>query len=228
MAIVLEDGKTTQIISVIGIPQCDIVYYLARALNSIKKTVLVIDNSRYHELFKSIPNPDYEKMVQTGNIYYIENIKYSEVFFAQYDFVIVYHGMDIRDELNAVSDYRYVQTNYSPIITERLKRELNRQEDTLKYHIIYRNKVSGKIQEKMILHELGIPEKNVKESYVMSLNEVDEMCQLFLLRNGSIRTKSCSAEMKDYINAVYATIFPELSSKMQKNYMKAFLSGKIR
>lgn len=228
MAIVLEDGKSTQIISVIGLPQCDIAYYLARAFNAIKKTVLVIDNSRYHELFKSIPNPDNEKMVQTGDIYYIENIKYSEEFFAQYDFVIVYHGMDIRDELNAVSDYRYLITDYSPITTERLREELSRQEDTLKYHIIYRNKVSGKIQEKMILQELGIPEKNIKESYVMSLNEVDEMCQLLLLRNGSIRTKSCSAEMRDYINAVYATVYPDISTKMQKNYMKAFLSGKIR
>lgn len=228
MAIVLEDGKSTQIISVMGLPQCDITYYLARAFNAIKKTVLVVDNSRYHELFKSIPNPDNEKMVQTGDIYYIENIKYSEEFFAQYDFVIVYHGMDIRDELNAASDYRYLITDYSPITTERLREELSRQEDTLKYHIIYRNKVSGKIQEKMILQELGIPEKNVKESYVMSLNEVDEMCQLLLLRNGSIRTKSCSAEMRDYINAVYATVYPDISTKMQKNYMKAFLSGKIR
>ena len=228
MAIVLEDGKTTQIISVIGIPQCDIVYYLARALNSIKKTVLVIDNSRYHELFKSIPKPDGEKMVQTGNIYYIENIKYSEDFFAQYDFVIVYHGMDIRDELSAVSDYRYIQTDYSPITTERLEKELSRQEDTLKYHVIFRNKVSGKIQEKMILRELGILEKNVKEAYVMSLNEVDEMCQLFLLRNGSIKTRSCSAEIRDFINAVYITIYPDITSKLQKNYMKAFLSGKIR
>ena len=228
MAIVLEDGKSTQIISVMGLPQCDIAYYLARAFNAIKKTVLVVDNSRYHELFKSIPNPDNEKMVQTGDIYYVENIKYSEEFFAQYDFVIVYHGMDIRDELNAASDYRYLITDYSPITTERLRTELDRQEDTLKYHIIYRNKVSGKIQEKMILQELGIPEKNVKESYVMSLNEVDEMCQLLLLRNGSIRTKSCSAEMRDYINAVYATVYPDISTKMQKNYMKAFLSGKIR
>lgn len=228
MAIVLEDGKSTQIISVMGLPQCDIAYYLARAFNAIKKTVLVVDNSRYHELFKSIPNPDNEKMVQTGDIYYIENIKYSEEFFAQYDFVIVYHGMDIRDELNAASDYRYLITDYSPITTERLRAELDRQEDTLKYHIIYRNKVSGKIQEKMILQELGIPEKNVKESYVTSLNEVDEMCQLLLLRNGSIRTKSCSAEMRDYINAVYVTVYPDISTKMQKNYMKAFLSGKIR
>ena len=161
MAIVLEDGKSTQIISVMGLPQCDIAYYLARAFNAIKKTVLVVDNSRYHELFKSIPNPDNEKMVQTGDIYYIENIKYSEEFFAQYDFVIVYHGMDIRDELNAASDYRYLITDYSPITTERLRTELDRQEDTLKYHIIYRNKVSGKIQEKMILQELGIPEKLV-------------------------------------------------------------------
>lgn len=228
MAIVLEDGKTTQIISVIGLPQCDIAYYLARAFNSIKKTVLVVDNSRYQELFKSIPKPEGERMVQTGNIYYISNIKYSEDFFAQYDFVIIYHGMEIRDELNAVSDYRYIATDYSPITTERLKKELDRQEDTLKYHIIFRNKISGKIQEKMVLHELGLSEKSVKESYVLSFNETDELCQLCLLRNGSIKTKSCSAEMKDYINAVYATVYPDLTSKEQKNYMKAFLSGKIR
>ena len=80
----------------------------------------------------------------------------------------------------------------------------------------------------MVLHELGIPEKNVKESYVLSFNEVDEMNQLFLLRNGSIRTKTSSAEIKDFINAVYATIYPDLSSKMQKNYMKAFVNGKVR
>lgn len=226
--IVTEEGKSTQIISVMGLPQCDVVYYLARALNAIKKTVLVVDKSRNHAMFKSIQKPEGELMVQTGNIYYVDNMKLSEKFMSAYDFVIIYHGMDIRDELNAMSDYRYVVTDYSPITTEKLQSEISRQEDTLKYYVIYRNKVSNKIQEKMILQEIGIPEKNVKESYLLSLNETDEMCYQILLRNGSVKPKVTSLEMKDMITAIYGAIYPEISTKEIKNYMKSYLSGKIR
>lgn len=227
MAIQSETGST-QMISIIGYPMCDIVYYFARALNAAGKRVLVVDNEKKHELFHSIRKPENEKLAQTGNIFYISNTAYSEEFFAQYDFVLIFHGMRINDELNVLSDFRYVVTDYRQSTTEELKKVLGRQEDTLKYYVIFRNKVFGKISEKLIMSEIGLIDKSIYEKYEITFNEMDYMCYMGLLRNGSVKTKATSPDIKDLVKSFLHVTIPDKLPKEYTQYFKGFVSGKIK
>lgn len=227
MAIKTEEGHETKLISVMGIPDCDIAYYLARALNAMNTKVLVVDNTRGAELFSAIRKPDNEDMAQTGEIYWLEHKAYSEEFFALYDYVIICHGEHINNELNEESDYRYLITDYRPQTTKRLREELDRQEENLKYFVVFRNRVFGKISEKMILEELGIHEKDVQDNYQLSYSDQDYACYMGLLRNGSANVKSVSTEMKDLLNAFLQHVMKDAADKDRKAVFKKLLSGKI-
>ena len=110
MAIVTEEGLS-KIISIVGTHATDITYYLARTLNAAGTKCLVVDNSRDKYLFRSIPKAQGETMAQTGEIVYVQGVAYSEVFFAQYDFVLIHHGLSMNEELlKRIEDEKPVQT----------------------------------------------------------------------------------------------------------------------
>lgn len=227
MAIRTEEGHETKLISLMGIPDCDIAYYFARTLNAAGAKVLVIDNTRGAELFTAIRKPDNEEMAQTGELYYLKHKAYSEEFFALYDYVIICHGEHVNGELNVESDYRFVVTDYRPQTTEKIRDELAAQEENLKYFVIYRNKVFAKISEKIITEELGLHEKDILESYQLSYSDQDYACYMGLLRNGSTNVKSTSTEMKDLLNAFIQNVLSETEEKERKAVYKKLLTGKI-
>ena len=228
MAIKTEEGHETILISLMGIADCDIAYYFARALNAAGQKVLVVDNTVDAELFSSIRKPDNEDMAQTGEMYWLKHKAYSEEFFALYDYVIICHGMRMDRELNVESDYRFLVTDYRPQTAQALQRELETQEENLKYYVIFRNKVFSKISEKMVLEEIGLPEKDTNETYQLSYAEQDYACYMGLLRNGSANVKAASTEMKDLMSAFYTLVMPQTPVKEQKAYYKKLLAGKIR
>lgn len=228
MAIKTEEGHETILISLMGIADCDIAYYFARALNAAGQKVLVVDNTIDAELFSSIRKPDNEDMAQTGEMYWLKHKAYSEEFFALYDYVIICHGMRMDRELNVESDYRFLVTDYRPQTAQALQRELETQEENLKYYVIFRNKVFSKISEKMVLEEIGLPEKDTNETYQLSYAEQDYACYMGLLRNGSANVKAASTEMKDLMSAFYTLVMPQTPVKEQKSYYKKLLAGKIR
>lgn len=228
MAIKTEEGHETILISLMGIADCDIAYYFARALNAAGQKVLVVDNTIDAELFSSIRKPDNEDMAQTGEMYWLKHKAYSEEFFALYDYVIICHGMRMDRELNVESDYRFLVTDYRPQTAQALQRELETQEENLKYYVIFRNKVFSKISEKMVLEEIGLPEKDTNETYQLSYAEQDYACYMGLLRNGSANVKTASTEMKDLMSAFYTLVMPQTPVKEQKSYYKKLLAGKIR
>lgn len=222
------ENRTTQLVSVMGLQTCDIVYYITRILNAAGKRVLVADNSEGHELFQCIRKPDNENMVQTGEIYYITNIAYSEEFFAQYDFVIIYHGMQFDKEMNTQSDYRILQSDYKPYTTSQIREQLCEQDENLNYHLLFRDKAFSKISEKMLLTEIGLPEKDVADTYEIPYLEQDYMCYIGLLRNGSVNLKSLSSDMKAYLKEVMMELLTVVKPSHYNQIFKRALSGKIK
>lgn len=222
------DEHDTKLISLMGVEDCDIAYYMARALNAVGHRVLVVDNTGSAELFESIRKPDDEEMAQTGELYYIRHKAYSENFFALYDYVLICHGYRINAELNEKSDIRFITTDYRPQITGRICKELQRQDDNLAYYVICRNKVFSKISERIILEELQLLEKDVKETYQLSYSDQDYACYIGLLRNGAASIRSTSAEMKDLLNSFLGIVMEDASDKEKKTAYKKILSGKIR
>lgn len=219
------DENKTKIISIMGLPICDIPYYLTRILNSTGAKVLLIDNSSEHAIFNMLRKPQGDKTAVIGNIVVIYNRRYSETFYNQFDYVVVYHGYEVNEEINQKSDLRFLETDYIQFTTNRIKQVLGNMHD-LPYHIIYRDKISNKITEKIILKELGIDEP--AGEYILTYNESDYMCYLNLLRNGSQQLKGTSADMKDFFKSVMPVLFPEIEKKqIAKQYRKA-ISTKIR
>lgn len=227
MAISTEN-RTTQIISVMGLYTCDIVYYITRILNAADKRVLVVDNSVGHELFECIRKPDNEKMVQTGEIYYIANVAYSENFFAQYDFVIIYHGMHFDREINSQSDYRIIQSDYKPYTTSQIEKQLYEQDENLSYHLLFRDKAFSKVNEKMLIAEIGLPEKDIVDTYELPYLDQDYMCYLGLLRNGVSNLKSLSTDMKTYLKSVMTELLTVEKPNQYNQIFKKAMSGKIK
>lgn len=226
MAIKTEEG-ISYLISVMGLNRCDFVYYLARILNAASKRVLVVDNSARHEMFECIPKVEGAELGQTGDIYYMCQKAYSEAFFSQFDFVIVFHGLHINAELNEKSDYRFLETDYLANTTKDINKQLERQNTNLTYYVIFRDKVFNKITERMILEELGMQEKNINEQFEISYNEQDYMCYLGLLRNGAAQIKSTSTDMRSVLTIILKTIIPDKTPKEYKQIFKKVLAGKI-
>lgn len=224
-----SENRITNLISVAGVPTCDIAYYMARLLNTAGFRCLVIDNSKRKDLFRCIRKADETiTIAQTGEIYYMENVAYSEEYFAMFDYVVIYHGMMVDNELLEKSDFKYLQTDYLDITTRKIRRILEAQKEPYKFYLVYRDKVFSKIPEKLLKEEMGIKEEQIIESYEISYNEEDYMCYLGLLRNGITQIKTLSPDMKEVLQEFMKTTIPKENEKEYKLIFKNFLSGKIR
>lgn len=222
------DERETILISFIGMERCDIVYYVARILNAADKNVLIVDNTINHGIFNSLRKPEGEEMARVGNISAICNKKFSEFFFNCYDYVLIYHGMNLNEELCEVSDFRYVVSNFSPFMTKKVAGLINKINENLAYYVILREKVYDKISEKLILSELSLKDVQVKEVFHLLYSDTDYICYMNLLRNGSQQPKSTSSDMKNYLKSVLLTVMPEASKKERDKLFKKAMTGKIK
>lgn len=224
-----NEGHITQLISVAGLPTCDLAYYMARVINAAGFRCLVIDNSKRKDLYGCIPKADEDiKLTQTGDIYYIDNVAYSEEFFSLYDYVIIYHGMLVDNELLEKSDIRYLQTDYLKTTTQKIRNILKTQKENYPFYLIYRDKAFSKIPEKLLLTEMNLGKKQIIESYEVFYNEQDYMHYIGLLRNGVTNIKSLSNEMKQILKDFLKIAVKLENEKEYKTIYKKFINGKIR
>ncbi len=227
MAIKTEERETVML-SFIGLERCDLVYYAARLFNAADKEVLIIDNTLNHGMFHSLRKPEGEESVQVGNIFVTCNKKYSEYFFSRFDYVILYHGMNLNEELIEKSDYRYLVCDFNPFTSARLAKHLARINENLDYYLILRDKVHDKVSEKMMLSELGLRDTHVKEIFTLPYSDIDYMCYMNLLRNGSQQIKNTSADTRDCLKSIFLSVMPSLSKKEMNKYIKKAMTGKIK
>jgi len=227
MAIHTEEG-TTQLISVLGLPMCDLVYYMARTINVTGFRCLVLDNSGLRDLFHAIPKASTEEsMTQTGEIYYVKNVSYSKEFFSCFDFVLIYHGYRINKKLLLESDYAYIQTDYREQTTGIIAEKLKQMEVDLEYILVLRDKIFTKISNKMLMEELGLSRHQVKETFEVEYNEQDYMCYLGLLRNGSTQFKHTSSDMKELIKTFLQTVLQKEKDKEVKDIYRQLIAGRL-
>lgn len=223
------DKRETTLISYIGVPQCDIVYYFARILNAADKRVLIVDNTLDHDMFHSLRKPDEKNMVEIGDISVVCNKKYSEYFFNYYDYVLIYHGMNINEELNENSDFRYVISTFNPFIVKKVAAQLKKANDNLGYYVVLRDKVYDKISEKTILSELALKATQVKETYQLPYSETDYICYMNLLWNGSQQPKHASGDMRDCLRSILSSVMPsQMTKKELDKIFKKAMTGKIK
>ncbi|MBP3784471.1 MAG: hypothetical protein J6I68_14595 [Butyrivibrio sp.] len=223
------EDKNVKLITFLGMERCDVVYYSAAVFASAGKDVLVVDNSCSHDFFRSIPKPEREPYAKVGNITCVADRKMSYDFFYEFDIVICYNGRskgkDATEIMNK-SDIIYVQTSYSPYQAEDISKLLS---DDIEgdYEIIYRDKPSGKVSEKIIIDELGFIPEAVKESYIFSYDMQDYSCYINFVRNGHQKLSPLSGDIKAFLMTLYEEFMPEIDKKEAKRLFSRALSGKI-
>lgn len=206
-------GKT---IAIRGKEKCDFAYYIAKSLASNKFTVCVIDNSYIKDLYSSVQlnKEDDYSVVEKENIVYIKNAVINEEFKNKFDFIIFYQGMNDR-ELS--SDYSFIMPDYTSIsICEIKKLSPELIEDS---YFIMRDRVSKKITEKDIIHELEI--NNEQMLGFLPLNIEDEAGYQTITYEGRTKIKKLSTDMQLAIMSVIAIVTGDDIKTVKKYYRKA-------
>ena len=223
------EDKNVTLITFLGMERCDIVYYSAVVFASAGKEVLVVDNSCSHDFFRSIPKPEREPYAKVGNITCVADRKMSYDFFYEFDVVICYNGRSKGEDATEIinkSDIIYVQTCYSPYMCMDIQALLS---DDIEgdYEIIYRDKPSGKVSEKMLIDELGFIPEAIKESYIFTYDLQDYSCYINFLRNGHQKLSPLSGDIKTFLQSLYDEFMPEIDKKEAKKLFSRALAGKI-
>lgn len=104
-----------KVISICGIERGDFAYYTAALLAKAGKAVLVIDNSFTSDIFGAVSEQCEDNAIALRqNVSYMQNVKYDREYDDIYDYVIIWHGMHIAQEILAQSDMVYVLPDYTP------------------------------------------------------------------------------------------------------------------
>lgn len=199
-----ELNRETFITSFLGMERCDFIIYLAKLLRASKilvkkktyNNVLVIDNSRDHELFNLVSLDDMNDELDVADyqgVTFIKNAIYAPTEFIKYDHVLVWHGMNVDKDIVEKSDFVYVITNYEKNMSKKLGDEMMKCDfSAQKITIIYREKNGKKISEKVINHHLCIDDKDIKAQYLIPYDAKDYALYLNLTHNGTQRIKNLS------------------------------------
>ena len=171
-----------KVIHICGIERGDFPYYIAAILAENDNIVLVIDNSYTHDLFTGVSEDMDKDFVVKQNITYVKNKSFdSSEYEGAFEYVIVYHGMNILPETIKEDDIVYILPDYNPVslkmIRSKLPAELNLN------GIIFRDSVmSNKISDAKGAKMLGL--KPEKVTYSLIYDSKDYENYLALIYNG--------------------------------------------
>ena len=217
----------SKVISFCGFERGDIVYYIAAMLTKNGNSVLIIDNSYNNDLYGAATNFDdlYEKdFVIKQNITYIKNVNYNTDTEEIYDFVIIWQGMNIKEESLMQSEYIYLQSDFSPMSLKTLKGLIS-DRDNLAGVIARESVESNKITEKTMLSFLGIPESKLITTLVYDAKDYENY--LAYLYNGRQRFQSLSPNFNDCIKTVAKGILEMDKKQVDKLFAKTKKAKKL-
>lgn len=217
----------SKVISFCGFERGDIVYYIAAMLTKNGNSVLVIDNSYNNDVYGAATNFDdeYEKdYVIKQNITYIKNVNYNTDTEEVYDFVIIWQGMNIKEEALMQSEYVYLQSDFSPMSLKALKGLIS-DRDNLSGVIARESVESNKITEKTLLDFLGIPASKLITTLVYDGKDFENY--LAYLYNGRQRFQSLSPNFNDCIKLITKNILGIDKKQVEKLFAKAKKAKKL-
>lgn len=222
-----REDKKTKLISFTGKERGDVPFYMAALLACTGNEVLIVDNSEGSDLFGSVPKPDGEDFAKTGRVSVVRKKKYSEEFFSVFDYVIIYNGYCMGEDFEELvneSDVNYLVTDYSWVTTLFMKKQLENLSDK-KFRVIFIDKPSGKIHEKLILDEIGVA--NVEEQYMLPADPQDYGCYVNFLRNGRQKLAPLSADFKNMFTQEFSILTESEDVKFRKKTLKKAYAGKL-
>ncbi len=206
------------IISYIGTEKCDLLYYLAKAAEKLKKETLVIDNSITGDFYKALSQgyiSEESDVVTRGLITTVRNKEVPKE--SPYEVTLIYEGLnpeyeDYRDLTLVATSLSGIETAY---ITDGLINELKSSKN-YNYLLLIRDKVTKKQNEEFA--ETVFKRKPFLTYELPPANE-DIVSYFALTNNGTVEFKFMSRETRQMIASMVSDIFgitPKEAKKLIK------------
>lgn len=207
-------------ISICGVERGDVAYYMAVILSKASiqgNTVLVIDNSFTHDIYSAVAESNTDKeFVVKQNITYMKNALINKDYEGFFDYVIIWHGNNINDEILKNSDFIYVMPDYTKASLNVIKTKIT-DWDNVSMVVLRDSVISNKLSEKRIAEYLGIKEEDIK--YTLIYDNKDYENYLAFLYNGRQTFGNLTPIYNEFLTAAIAQI-TELDTKEASKLFK--------
>ncbi len=207
-------------ISLCGVERGDVAYYLAVILShstNLGSTVLVVDNSYSHDIYSAVTDEELDKeYVIKQNITYIKNALINKDYEGIFDYVIVWHGMNIREDILNNSDHIYVMPDYTRNSIKTIKEKIS--DFSIVDAIVLRDSVlMNKLSDQKIAEALGVKPELIK--YTLIYDNKDYENYLAFLYNGRQTFGNLSPVFNEYMISLAGTIL-EINAKEANKIFK--------
>lgn len=209
-------------ISICGVERGDAAYYLAVILSKATpqgNTVLVIDNSYIHDIYAAITDDDLtKKFAVKQNITYMKNVLFNKDYEGFFDYVVIWHGNNINEDILKNSDYIYVMPDYTKASLSTIKNKIS--DLSIASIITLRDSVfSNKLSEKRIADYLGIKEEQIKFTLVYDNKDYENY--LAFLYNGRQTFGNLTPIYNEFLVAATSQILEVDTKEANKVFKRA-------
>ena len=183
--------------SFIGCECYDLILYLAKTLNALGASVLIIDNSDDRSLSTCIPTLDSVDLGQPVDYNNgITTVRGLEDVPNNFEYVLIYHGKDTLADLSQSNEV-FLVTDYQKHNVEFLQQvELDDDNYPL---LVIRDRVSSKITPASIQEKLSKFEVDPNDVLVIDDTNEDLQCKVLCQYNTHVGFQNVSASIKEFI-----------------------------
>ncbi len=194
-------------ISICGVERGDVAYYLSVILSkstNMGQTVLTIDNSYSHDIYNAVADDCTDKnFVIKQNITYMKNVLFNKDYEGTFDYVIIWHGMNIKEEILKNSDYVYILPNYTKTIIDGIKDKIS--DYSLVNKFAMRDSVlNNKFSLKGIAEKIGVAPERIEYELVFDIKDYETY--LAFLYNGRQTFTNLTPVFNEFLVAITAQI----------------------
>lgn len=211
-----------KVISICGVERGDFSYYIAALLAKAGNAILVIDNSFINDVFNSVnENGEEDNVVLRQNISYMKNVKYDREYDDIYDYVVIWHGMNIQQTILLQSDVLYVLPDYTPSCLTQINKLI--EDKSLITAICMRDAVENtKISDVTALKIMDVDSSKLR--YVIAYDNKDYENYLAFLYNGRQTFSNLTPNYGTCLKALVAEVLEvdqKQANKLYKQTKKA-------
>ena len=194
-----ELNRQTRTIAFCGEENNCFVYFTALILSAAKKRVLIIDNSRDNSLFYAVSGgEDPEDLIRQG-ITYIKNRKYYHTPISIYDYILIWQGMEIREEELQHSNMIILLPSYEPGTLKALKK-VSKFEKKIAAVFMVNATNHNKVNDVKISEQLKVPVEKILSAIPYDMRDYESY--LSFLYNGYQNVRGISSDYSICIKEV--------------------------
>lgn len=190
-----------------GLERCDFIYQLAKII-SLKGPVLLVDNSRTQDLFRIIGKESDDEIIERHNMHITRDLDIEQSNTSDYDFVIIYAGLDADKSYYSDDTLALVMPDYTDLCLRAVEKALPSGDTDAVY--IMRDFCTKKVTEKGIAQRFGIPRNVIEGKIPFSLGDI--AAYTAFTHNGTQNIRALSDTMYSALVFVTAHLF-ELDEK---------------